>query len=1185
MKSKIGNDKVIKSIVSATASMLALTTTVSAVPIQAFAEEGEVVTETPVSDSTETQTPATTESVVITSDSPSMSQDSAGDPITVENAAPVVEYKLDGEASDKSQTADKNLVLDYTEQKTVAEVQTTYVVVDENGENVVGKDENGDEVDTIIVENADAEAEEVKTIEAEDGSIVEVTSDMTVVKGYFNDNGEFVAVESDDQEIPVGKVVAEYVQNLDDAENTYKEVTTNVVYSTTENENVYLGDGKVDDYEVKAEYSITDEKGNTQIVTDVVDTDGNVKVEQGKETVKETVETTKTFTSVCTREEVTIYYVYSKNKGKKAKWEWKVVTKEEYESAINELGDSYVDTKTKYEYTVIDDLDVTGKTISSVSHDITDIDKANGMSGTVTIGDKTYYVKPKQEMQNGHDEGVLKTSTKTEKTEQNVEKNYYYVLDGSNNEIRVSPDDVVSVKTYNIIDKNTKEVLVSGLTSAPSLDAVTYTKVNNDYYKLSMKTEDGNKDVYLTTDEFKIFTSHKVTFTETTSYYYESAADYASKDKNISIDGKEYLVKASFRKGTKITPDMGKMKLTQFDSNGDGIVDSVKVVIPYTLSGSTEVQYYEETLSLEEFGESRIATLNVSYSPTFTSSEKVTFEAKKETETYQEAVKKVIPGEDGTSKVSVDKKAETSKLRKNTYYDHIDVEVGTEISIDGVAKNAKVVAVTVKQNQNGVLRTYSNDKVTYGMGQNEIRVEDPKYYLMSSEPITIQATIEYMDSKGQKQSFVYETVLYMNEPSNECPGYGNSRGFDYTIPSSTIKEAIAAQEAIEYVDKTRETVVDGDITKGIASETVSVGKATVSKDVETIFAQAFVSYDVIQRLEDGSTHYDKTLYSSNLLSKDGKDSKPVAVLVYTSKGYSVFEYETTDEEGNNETKIKSKLGDYATLEEAYAAYFASEAGAVALKQASEDYVAKAVADHQKYLDAVASDPEQTKVKDSAVYQSMYDIAKATVEDRINELKENWLKDNGLTEDKIESWDDVSEEAIEAAIADAIAKGYVKWYVLKTESDGYHFDGMLMIPEFTVEVNGHEIVVPPTAVPGTPEIEEETIVPTITPASSSDTTYVPTVYVAPTEETPVFTAPAAVLGANRVEEAEEAAPAAPAAGVLGARRTSGAAVLGARRDATTGDTANAGMYASILGAAAFAGAAYEIMRRRKREDAE
>ena len=364
-------------------------------------------------------------------------------------------------------------------------------------------------------------------------------------------------------------------------------------------------------------------------------------------------------------------------------------------------------------------------------------------------------------------------------------------------------------------------------------------------------------------------------------------------------------------------------------------------------------------------------------------------------------------------------------------------------------------------------------------------------------------------------------------------GYTFSSGEQVTVDGVTYGLRVTGNDGVELGAPT-------ETGKAVKMETtVSFGGLKDEVSQKNLIVKTYVRLDDVEQKENGTTHYPTDKYTPALSQY---------LLKYSSAGYDV--YGILDENGNLQEVHSDKPypgEDRFTQEDAIKLYLSQE-DAEALKDLAKDYANRGT------------------IKDATeAYVNKY------VDDQIAKLKEDFIAAHPEWDPDEIVWT-LTDDDIAQIKQQAIDSARVHWYVLKYEKDNYHIDGVLMIDEITIELNGEVEVIPPTVVP-TPDPE-------------------PNPGPAPTEPEPTPAPTPVVLGVNRTVETAQAVAPAEEGAVLGARRADGGsvlgasrtkAVLGARRGAQTGDVSGIAGSVSALFASAFAGIGYVVSRRKKKEE--
>ena len=401
-----------------------------------------------------------------------------------------------------------------------------------------------------------------------------------------------------------------------------------------------------------------------------------------------------------------------------------------------------------------------------------------------------------------------------------------------------------------------------------------------------------------------------------------------------------------------------------------------------------------------------------------------------------------------------------------------------------------------------------------------------------TKPRTFERTIsmsEFSKSNIATLTLDYQPVTI----KSGVEGYTFSSGERVTVDGVTYGLRVTGNDGVELGAPT-ETGKAVEVKTPVSFDGL---KDEVSQ--KNLIVKTYVRLDDVEQKENGTTHYPTDKYTPALSQY---------LLKYSSAGYDV--YGILDENGNLQEVHSDKPypgEDRFTQEDAIKLYLSQE-DAEALKDLAKDYANRGT------------------IKDATeTYVNKY------VDDQIAKLKEDFIAAHPEWNPNEIVWS-LSKKDIEWIKKKAIDSARVHWYVLKYEKDNYHIDGVMMIDEITIELNGEVEVIPPTVVP-TPDPE-------------------PNPGPAPTEPEPTPAPTPVVLGANRVVETAQAVAPVEEGTVLGARRTDGGsvlgasrtkAVLGARRGAQTGDVSGIAGSVSALFASAFAGIGYVVSRRKKKEE--
>lgn len=383
-------------------------------------------------------------------------------------------------------------------------------------------------------------------------------------------------------------------------------------------------------------------------------------------------------------------------------------------------------------------------------------------------------------------------------------------------------------------------------------------------------------------------------------------------------------------------------------------------------------------------------------------------------------------------------------------------------------------------------------------------------------------------------------------------GYTFSRGEQVTVDGVTYEMEVTGNDGVKLGAPTetgKAVEMDTTVRFGDWEDVVS------QKD---LIVKTYVRYDRKEQKEDGNTHYATNQYTPALRQY---------FLKYSSTGYNVYGY--LDKDGKlisvHSDKPNPSGGKFSTQEKAISLYLSRE-DAQSLELPAKDY----------------SDKNELK-------EAIKDHVDMHVDEQIAKLKKDFIDAHPEWNPDEIVWT-LTDDDIANIKLQAIDSARVHWYVLKYEKDNYHIDGVLMIDEITIELNGEVVEIPPTVIP-TPDPEPNPGPTPPAPAPGPGPAE-PTPGPAPTEPEPTPAPTPVVLGVNRAVETAQAVAPAEEGAVLGARRADGGsvlgasrtkAVLGARRGAQTGDVSGIAGSVSALFASAFAGIGYVVSRRKKKEE--
>lgn len=1186
MRKNVKNDSVIRAITLGIAGMMTLTATVGAFPMQAMAAEpegtGNGSDSTTETTETTTETKETTETTVTPDDA---NRTEAALPITDgDNHQINVEKKTeeqyvvnDGEAT-KDQSVTEGKVEDYITVETTVEAETHHVVVAETPnadgtetttEIVSGVTADGEVVEKIEVDGEDVAPEQVNIItkeetvsigegeEATTKTIVEV-DDEALVYGYFDENGLFQEDAEKNNENTKAYVV--------DVDGTYQETANVISYKTEEGDDkeektVYItGEYEPDKLTVEVVHTVTGADGKEHIVAvsdnkeaDYVEGTPTVEV-VGKE---EDVTSTETYqyVNVLERGEVAAYKVY-KIVGYERKhpiYGWDTVSKEEYDRT-----DTFRK-KVEYNYTE-KEIEVGNGSIYATHQWGEELGYR-----TVDINGTKYYVEDNQEW-------TQEVDVMTGNREVTTTVTKYYAKDAEKIEFEVSSDQVTTVTKYNL--EYNGETIETGLTLEQknavidSIEGHKYVAVNQDKYAIEIPDpkEDNPKNtkrIYLNTDQVSVLTTHDVTFTETKTHYYvdklnevsvvNSSEAIIDGVKGLKINGEEYLVEVSFMESTYVKKPVIKNTQFSYIKDKSGNIIGVKVVVKYAVNDDSETMTFEKDIALSDFSASNIAKLTVNPDPVVIKSgvSGYTFVTEKTTMDIEVPTTEIVEGSDGTTEVDAGLLNDAPTQEETHKINHIDVRIDANVEVDGVPLKARVSDIKI---------VYDGCERTWGyLRQEERNVLEKNFTgtFSNDKPVTIMATVTYKKD-GKEHSFTYSTSVYMkNDDFNVCRDK-DTNGFDFVISATDIKSAI---EAYERETTTTETVVISSDETGeaqyMSKPQITFGGLQGAVSQKNLIVKTYVRLDDVEQKENGTTHYPTDKYTPALSQY---------LLKYSSAGYDV--YGILDENGNLQKVHSDKPypgEDRFTQEDAISLYLSQE-DAKALEDLAKDYANRGT------------------IKDATeTYVNKY------VDDQIAKLKEDFIAAHPEWDPDEIVWT-LTDDDIAKIKQQAIDSARVHWYVLKYEKDNYHIDGVMMIDEITIELNGEVEVIPPTVVP-TPDPEPNPGPTPPAPAPGPGPTE-PTPGPAPTEPEPTPAPTPVVLGVNRAVETAQAVAPAEEGAVLGARRADGGsvlgasrtkAVLGARRGAQTGDVSGIAGSVSALFASAFAGIGYVVSRRKKKEE--
>lgn len=871
----------------------------------------------------ESGTPAETELKPETETTVDDNKDESGHEVTTEiNQREEVYSDSDDEpvSKDAVEEVKESQTLDYTEVVTTVDVDSV-----ETHYNIVTTDESGN-TEVIAEVDADAEVSEVTVIEKNDGTKEEVIDQDTVRVGYFDEEtGTFIEGTEDDG------VSREYVLTEN---GEYKEITTEnkmefYVGYFDEETGAFIegteGDGKSQRYVLTEE----GEYKETTTVNKVTQVNGeDAYIEDG---VVEAIEKGKSDDGEYTRK--TIYIV-----------EGSTLTEDNVTNGALNGSDYWIDPETgiltieaQEETREFNYVDGIGEISDSAEVDIKPIQNQRPGHGgqqehkyKVTIDGAEYIVSSGAVEKNTsvtyyvwkwdgslkkvvvdketYDRTWYKAEIKEEttyslKSETRQETTYSITVNG--NKQTVDPQNLSTETHYQVKDNEENTIVEVDAETKGNIESKNYTKVNDSYV---VKDKDGN-DVYFSQSDWNLITSHNVVYEEVTKLYYTTESKYVDTATDITIDDKDYQLKLKFWNGAKVVQN-GDVILTETTAE-DGS-KAVLVTVPYKYVSGVDAEgndvwtedVYKTTIKLKDFGVSRIATLSVKYTPTLTSTQKVSFEKEettvkteltKEEKEELEALKlaaetpiqKVVEV-DGTVEANVPNTWMAWKKANNDSWNNTGYAVDEE---------GRAVGLVVSKEEYEKGTNLELKKGIWG-----------KYYYVDAN------VSEYTSSDGIKYKVMYAVSPVDGKPYPYlCIAVGTKlpAGSKVEVYYEKNQEAIDAYNARKEELENRTTTVTVENTDPTITTTTGteLGEVTDKQNQEIITAGIFVRSDEIQQKEDGSTHYSSSDYSKDLsglyseILKQGKFDLDKIYLAYTKSGLLVNDANLAELSGKTDEEI------------------------------------------------------------------------------------------------------------------------------------------------------------------------------------------------------------------------------------------------------------------------------------------